>query len=158
MPPEVITGVLLDGQPVAMPLEKIVWRPSAYAVIFNAAGQLLVLDNIKTHKYDLPGGGIEIWERLEEALQREVWEETGLEVDLKALVHVEDSFFVTPSGKHWHTLKVFYRAEVVGGHLRNAILEDEWSVNPHWINLTDCEPDHLGDGSNWRALQKALDK
>ena len=50
-------------------------RPCAYAVIHNASGQVAVL---RTRKgYFLPGGGIHLEETPEEALVREVLEETG---------------------------------------------------------------------------------
>jgi hypothetical protein len=47
-PPVTIIGRDINGQIVEMLVEKLVWRPSVYALIFNAAGELLVQDNIKT--------------------------------------------------------------------------------------------------------------
>jgi 8-oxo-dGTP pyrophosphatase MutT (NUDIX family) len=158
-PPVTIIGRDINGQSVEMLVEKLVWRPSVYALIFNAAGELLVQDNIKTQRYDLPGGGIEVWERTETALIREVWEETGLEVKIQDLVDVQDNFFLTPTGKHWHTLHFFYRAEVLGGTLRNTILEDEWTINPHWIDWHQLSAtDFTASDMVWRALQKSLNR
>ena len=52
-------------------------RPCAYAVIHDASGQVAVL---RTRKgYFLPGGGIHLGETPEEAMVREVLEETGYE-------------------------------------------------------------------------------
>ncbi len=60
-------------------------EPTVGALIFNDEDQLLL---VKTHKwkgkYTIPGGHVELGERLVEALRREVFEETGLE-----LVHGE---------------------------------------------------------------------
>ncbi|MBI5927775.1 MAG: NUDIX domain-containing protein [Chloroflexi bacterium] len=157
MPPEFRKGRNINGEPVEMLVEKMVWRPSVYALIFTGAGELLIQDNLHSHKYDLPGGGVEVWEQVTEALIREVWEETGLEAKIQDLVHVQDNFFLTPSGKHWHTLHFFYRAEVTGGIIRNSILEDEWTTNPHWVAIDQCTAASFTAGEMvWKAVQAAL--
>ena len=56
-------------------------EPTVGALIFNQENQLLI---VKTHKwhgnYTIPGGHVEMGERLEDALKREIWEETGLKL------------------------------------------------------------------------------
>jgi nucleoside triphosphatase len=56
-------------------------EPTVGALIFNDKNQLLI---VKTHKwkgnYTIPGGHVELGERLEEAVKREIWEETGLKM------------------------------------------------------------------------------
>lgn len=57
-------------------------EPVVGALIFEPEGRLLLL---KSHKwrdrYTVPGGHIELGERMTDAVKREVREETGLEVD-----------------------------------------------------------------------------
>ena len=54
-------------------------EPTVGALIFNDKNQLLI---VKTHKwkgkYTIPGGHVEMGEYLEDALKREIQEETGL--------------------------------------------------------------------------------
>ena len=54
-------------------------EPTVGALIFNDNDQLLI---VKTHKwkgnYTIPGGHVEMGEYLEDALKREIQEETGL--------------------------------------------------------------------------------
>src|SRR3990172_7974227 len=65
------------------------------AVILNAEGKSLVLKRPKheksgSGKYDLPGGSIEHGEDIKKALNREINEETGLEVEIGPVIHVFD--------------------------------------------------------------------
>ncbi len=74
-------------------------EPTVGALIFNDKNQLLI---VKTHKwkgnYTIPGGHVEMGEYLEDALRREILEETGLNmVKAKYLCYQEfvfdDSFW-----------------------------------------------------------------
>jgi len=61
--------------------EQIFPEPTVGVFIFNQAGDLLLL---KSHKwpgnYVVPGGHVELGERLEDAVIRETKEETGLDI------------------------------------------------------------------------------
>ncbi|HEX2907210.1 MAG TPA: NUDIX domain-containing protein [Phototrophicaceae bacterium] len=149
-----IQGRRIDGSLVELNREQLVWRPSAYALIFDAAGHILLLDNTYNGKKDLPGGGVEIHERLTEGLLREVWEETGLTVTIAQLVYADDNFVMTPSGKNWHTVRHYYRAHVTGGTLRSSIIAGEHTINPRWL---DPHPLQAADfTSGYEALALAL--
>jgi nucleoside triphosphatase len=68
--------------------------PSVAALIFNSEGKLLL---VKSHKwkgkYVIPGGRIEVGERMEDALRREIREETGLQIhDIKFICYHEVIF------------------------------------------------------------------
>ena len=81
--------------------EQVFPEPTVGVFVFNPAGELLLL---KSHKwpdmYVVPGGHIELGERIEEAVLRETKEETGLDVfDLEFIVFQEfiyDSSFWKP--------------------------------------------------------------
>lgn len=56
-------------------------EPTVGALIFNPEGKLLLIKSRKwLGKYVVPGGHIELGERLEDAVRREIKEETGLDV------------------------------------------------------------------------------
>ena len=51
------------------------------ALIFNPEGKLFLMRTFKWgNRYAIPGGHIELGERIEDALKREVKEETGLDI------------------------------------------------------------------------------
>ena len=77
--------------------EQIYPEPTTGAFIFNSEGKLLLLQSHKwPGKYVVPGGHVELGERIEQAAVREAWEETGLEVhDLRLLCWQE--FIYDPS-------------------------------------------------------------
>jgi nucleoside triphosphatase len=66
-------------------------EPTVGALIFNPKGQLFLMRSHKwRHRWVIPGGHIELGERLEQALVREVQEETGLEIfDIQFLMFQE---------------------------------------------------------------------
>ena len=56
-------------------------HPTVGALIFNPEGKMLLVRSHKFHdKYVVPGGHIEVGERMTDALIREAKEETGLDV------------------------------------------------------------------------------
>jgi nucleoside triphosphatase len=71
--------------------EQIYPEPTAGALIFNQHNRvLLVLSERWGGRYAVPGGHIELGERIEETVLREVKEETGLDVyDLKFIMMQE---------------------------------------------------------------------
>jgi nucleoside triphosphatase len=56
-------------------------EPTVGALIFNQEDKILLIKSHKWRgKYTIPGGHIELGERMEDALKREIKEETGLEI------------------------------------------------------------------------------
>jgi len=65
-------------------------------------------------KWALPGGFVEYGEKTEEAMVREMSEETGLKIQIQSLVGVYSDPRRDPRG---HTVTVAYLVESVGGSL-----------------------------------------
>ncbi|MEM1874937.1 MAG: NUDIX hydrolase, partial [Candidatus Hadarchaeales archaeon] len=66
-------------------------------------------------KWALPGGFVKYGEKVEEALTREVKEETGLEVEIEKLLGVYSDPSRDPRG---HVVSICFLAKVVSGKMR----------------------------------------
>ncbi|GAA2298553.1 NUDIX domain-containing protein [Streptomyces kunmingensis] len=93
-------------------------RVSAYALVVREGRVLLarLADNSPVFApglWHLPGGGIDHGEQPTEALERELREETGLElVDARLLD--SRAYTVRRGGVHWHLIALFYAVELKG--------------------------------------------
>ncbi|MEO3822765.1 NUDIX domain-containing protein [Actinomadura sp. B10D3] len=90
-----------------------------------AAGCVCVDDSVLLQRrgdhdaWGFPGGAIELGESAEEAVLREVGEETGLRVKIETMLGVYTKYMHTyPNGDVAQTLAVFFRCTPVGGGLR----------------------------------------
>ena len=84
----------------------------AAAVIFNNDNEILLVKSTyqRFHPWGLPGGSLDYGESAEDATLREVWEETGFQVEIERLLLV----------KTWRPdrLGLYYLCKIIGGEFR----------------------------------------
>ena len=96
--------------------------PASAAVVRDATGRVLLIRRGDGRGWSLPGGMMEPGENLVACVVREVWEETGLEVEPLRLVGIYSDpahmRFAYPNGDRVHFVSATFECRVVAGTLR----------------------------------------
>jgi 8-oxo-dGTP diphosphatase len=80
-------------------------------------------------KWSIPGGLVELSEKLEKAVVREVKEETNLDVEVVHLIDAVDNIVYDPNGKlRFHFVILDYLTRLKGGNLQPSsdVLDTKW--------------------------------
>jgi 8-oxo-dGTP pyrophosphatase MutT (NUDIX family) len=96
----------------------LILSPSVAAVIHDHEGKLLLQEKSSGEAWSLPAGGIELGESPQEAIVREVMEETGYAVCIHSILGVFGgrSFRYTyPSGDHVEYVVTLFQCKIIGG-------------------------------------------
>ncbi|MGD0176180.1 MAG: NUDIX domain-containing protein [Candidatus Bathyarchaeia archaeon] len=79
------------------------------ALVVSEKGEVLIVRSHKWgNKYTVPGGHIELGERAEDAITREVKEETGLDTEPVGLLIVQEAIYPKDFHKHEHYIFMDY--------------------------------------------------
>ncbi len=114
-------------------------RVAAYAVLVQDGKILLALWNEGVEPlWTMPGGGVELDETVEQAVVREVFEESGYSIDLDRILGVHSNTF--PGGgrldgglRPLKSIRVVFEGRIVGGDLRHEV--DGTTDEARWIDL-----------------------
>lgn len=105
-------------------LKPQITRVAAYGILTQQNDLLLCRLSAQVGKYQgwwtLPGGGVEFGEHPEQAMVREVEEETGLIVEPVGLLGI-NSFTIQGKNDDFQSIQIVYRANVLGGELRHEL-------------------------------------
>lgn len=110
-------------------------RPAtADGLIIKESKILLVKRNHEPYEgfWAIPGGFVEQEETCEEAVIREVREETGLKTKIKEFIGV----YSAPSRSPEHTIALAYLLEILGGEVKKS----EEATDIQWFPLDDLPP------------------
>lgn len=131
--------------------QDILQRIAAKAVIVNVDGKVLILREASTYedgnhegKYQFPGGRVNVGESFEDALHREVLEETGLNVKLNKPLYVGEWRPII-KGRPNQIIAIFCTCETVSTKIKLSEEHDKslW-IDPKEYkkyNLVDPEPE-----------------
>jgi 8-oxo-dGTP diphosphatase len=115
------------------------------SAILRWRGRILLLRHSKHDEeiWLLPGGGVESGESLLRALQRELWEETGLfpsgtEFALEGPVAIVDSISPDPGPGRKHVVHVIFAADV-SGSLEDVASKDAAVGNHRAFRLSELD-------------------
>ena len=93
--PKLTNGHLIVRDSSGMICHDCLYRISLKALIYNDAGQILVVKEIDRTYWDLPGGGMDFGETIESSLKRELFEEVGYKGGLRyQLFDASDEMYI----------------------------------------------------------------
>jgi len=120
-------------------------RPSAYALVQNAAGEFAV---VRTPRgYFLPGGGMDPGETPEQTVEREAMEECGFILKSRALVGRAVQFVYSfEEEEYFEKVCVFVEAELVGTTTKT---EDDHEL--HWLPIAQALDCLSHESHRWAA-------
>jgi ADP-ribose pyrophosphatase YjhB (NUDIX family) len=130
-----------DGKEFKASADQMRFRPGVYGVIVKDGKILLAR---LWDSYDFPGGGVNIGEKITDALVREVKEETGFDVLPKELLACGDDFHRGAfDGNFVQSIQVYYSCEIIGGelskdHFDKKQFEDKYMNMAEWVDLKDA--------------------
>jgi len=136
--PETVVARDIQGKTSVIPAKEMSFRVSVYGVTIDRDAVLLVP---QWDGYDIPGGGVELGETTEEALKREISEETGLTVKphMQHVLHVTHDFFIHPTdGKSYHYILLYYLCSLIGGDISDANLQEDeklYARPAEWVSV-----------------------
>ena len=121
------------------------------------AGRVLLIERGQEPlkgEWSLPGGALEVGERLEEGVVREVEEETGLRVETAGVVEVFDRISRDDAGRvRYHFVLVDFLCHLRDGERAEAVQCASDAVRARWVG-----PDELGGVRDFtvKVIRKAL--
>ena len=128
-----------DNNKIIVPVEQLQFRPSVYGIVFNEDKTKILLSK-QWDGYDYPGGGVKKGERLLEALEREVYEEVGIQINGAQLIECTDDFYLARGEKYLHSILIYF-------------VVDNFAGEPNIKNIDETEVDYIS-GFEWVSVDK----
>jgi ADP-ribose pyrophosphatase YjhB (NUDIX family) len=139
-----IECISMQGNPILVPREELIFRPAVYGIIVDD-GKILLVCLHTTDKFFLPGGGVELGEKLQDALRREVKEETGIKIEIERFAFFSEGFlYYDPWDTAYHTISFFFvcRPKTLELASDDQIIDLE-AERPGWIALDGLSPERF---------------
>jgi ADP-ribose pyrophosphatase YjhB (NUDIX family) len=117
---------------------------SVVAAVRNANGELLMIHRTDNDLWALPGGGHDIGETISQTVEREVLEETGIQVEVTGLVGIytnPDHVMAYDDGEVRQQFSICFTARPTGGTLTTSSESRQvvW-VDPAELDDLDIHP------------------
>lgn len=149
----------LFGRKKLISADEMFFRPSVYGIVLNE-DDVLLLDTLHVGGYSLPGGGVDLGEKMEDALRREMLEETGVEIDsMEFFQFTEQLFYYDPSDLAAHCLLFFYLCRPKTLITCTDEQVDDGAVEkPRWVNINGLTPQDFHNAEHGQLILDGIAK
>ena len=111
------------------------------AIIIHDNKILMVKNSRDTYYYSV-GGRVHLHETMEDAIKREVYEETGVSFDIDHMGYIHENFFKIPhTGETYHEVSIYYYMKPIDNYnlICKSLTEDGITKSLKWIPLDDIQ-------------------
>lgn len=111
------------------------------AIIINE-NKVLMVKNSRDPYYYSVGGRVHMHESMEEAIIREVYEETGVLFEIDRMGYIHENFFILePNYEEYHEISIYYYMKPIDNYLliSQSLTEDGIEEKLEWIPLDDIK-------------------
>ena len=109
----------------------------AAALVTDDNGRILLQKRADNGKWGVPGGGMEPGEEPAQTAIREVFEETGLHVEIKRLIGIfggKEQIRSYPNGDRFAYVSITFECRVIGGTINP---DPEETIEARWFDIDD---------------------
>ena len=111
------------------------------AIIIHENKILMVKNSGDSYYYSV-GGRVHLHESMDEAIMREVYEETGVLFEIDRMGYIHENFFILEStGEVFHELSIYFYMKPIENYslICKSLTEDGIEERLEWIPLNDIK-------------------
>jgi ADP-ribose pyrophosphatase YjhB (NUDIX family) len=138
-------GIFMETQDLTFKITQGKFNYRVGAIIIRDQKVLMIKNDDAPYYYSV-GGRVKFNETSEEAVVREVFEETGIKLEIEGLAFIHEHFFNEEITKeHYHELAFFYLMKVESNmnFTCNSYGEQGAKEHLHWLPIENLDKYHL---------------
>lgn len=138
------------GQKKIVTKERLILRVAVYGIIIDENNKVLLISSTHNKKYFFPGGGLTLGTTIKETLQKEIQEETGIDVEVLKLIDIKENYFYyDPVDESFQTVNFFYLCKPLNFDLvKNEDIKDADAENPTWVPIANLTKEMIASPAN----------
>ncbi len=110
------------------------------AIIINE-GKILMVKSYNNNYYYSVGGRVKLFETMDEAVIREVFEEIGINVGVDRLFLIHENYFKLDDKDKYHELCIYYLMKPIDNieNINKFLIEKDIKENLEWLDLENIK-------------------
>lgn len=134
--------------------------PGVAIIIFDDEKRVLLQKRADVNLWGIPSGHVEVGETVTNAAIREIFEETGFDIEILRLIGVysepEFQIFEYPDGRITHFVTCLFQGKIIGGKISTSSKETLelkfFPINKLPSNILKMDPNWLNDALSYEKI------